>query len=92
MYVYTDGYFGEVLVRSLQKNTSAISLQHNWRKKEGGGGYGSLKVQMALSFWREKKGNKQKKKPCVFESKRRKSRSLTVSMSRFSSDRLGRKQ
>ena len=37
MYVYTDGYFGEVLVRSLQKNTSAISLQHNWRKKEGGG-------------------------------------------------------
>lgn len=61
MHVYTDGYFGEVLVRSLQKNTSAISLQHNWRKKEGGG-YGSLKVQMALSFWREKKGNKQKKK------------------------------
>ena len=37
MHVYTDGYFGEVLVRSLQKNTSAISLQHNWRKKEGGG-------------------------------------------------------
>ena len=62
MYVYTDGYFGEVLVRSLQKNTSAISLQHNWRKKRRGGAMAHSRCRWLCLFGEKKKGNKQKKK------------------------------